>query len=57
VRKIRVNRNCRAFKGWENFPVIDLTFALEETPDAHRYIDSGRRTGNTAAAQAGITSD
>lgn len=29
------------------YPVIDRTFTLEEIPDAHRYIDSGKRKGNT----------
>lgn len=28
-------------------PVIDRTFTIEEIPDAHRYIDSGKRKGNT----------
>ena len=41
----------------QTHPVIDRTFALKEIPVAFGYIDSGRRTGNTAAAQAGITSD
>jgi NADPH:quinone reductase-like Zn-dependent oxidoreductase len=27
--------------------VIDSTFTLEEIPEAHRYIDSGQRKGNT----------
>lgn len=30
-------------------PIIDRTFSLEEIPDAHRYIDSGLRKGNTVA--------
>jgi NADPH:quinone reductase-like Zn-dependent oxidoreductase len=29
------------------YPVIDRTFTLEEIPEAHRYIDSGKRKGNT----------
>lgn len=29
------------------YPVIDRTFTLEEIPKAHRYIDSGKRKGNT----------
>lgn len=30
--------------------VIDRTLALEEIPEAHRYIDSGQRKGNTVVA-------
>jgi 2-desacetyl-2-hydroxyethyl bacteriochlorophyllide A dehydrogenase len=31
-------------------PVIDRVFTLEQIPDAHRYIDSGLRQGNTVAS-------
>ena len=34
-------------------PVIDRTFSLEEIPEAHRYIDSGLRKGNTVAIIGG----
>ncbi|MFK7863146.1 MAG: NAD(P)-dependent alcohol dehydrogenase [Pseudohongiellaceae bacterium] len=30
-------------------PVVDRTFTLEEIPDAHRYLDSGKRKGNIVA--------
>lgn len=30
-------------------PVIDRTFSLEEIPEAHHYIDSGKRKGNVVA--------
>lgn len=30
-------------------PIIDRTFSLAEIPEAHRYIDSGMRKGNTVA--------
>lgn len=33
-------------------PIIDRTFTLEEIPDAHRYIDSGQRKGNTVVIVA-----
>lgn len=33
-------------------PVIDRTFTLEQIPDAHRYIDSGQRKGNTVIVMA-----
>ncbi|MBL4573140.1 MAG: NAD(P)-dependent alcohol dehydrogenase [Gammaproteobacteria bacterium] len=34
-------------------PIIDRTFSLEEIPQAHRYIDSGMRKGNTVAIIGG----
>ena len=27
-------------------PVIDRVYAFEELPEAHRYVDSGRKKGN-----------
>ena len=34
-------------------PIIDRTFSLAEIPEAHRYIDSGMRKGNTVAIIGG----
>lgn len=30
-------------------PIVDRVFSMAEIPDAHRYIDSGQRKGNTVA--------
>ena len=44
------------FEAGEIKSVIDRTYSLAETADAHRYIETGRKKGNVVVSLTGILS-
>lgn len=44
--RVFINELKTLFEADQIKTVIDRTYSLDETPDAHRYIDTGRKKGN-----------